>query len=271
MQPDNLVPLPFLLVSAFRLMHLGSIIFWWWIKFHKYPTLNPSLKGLCVFIFFWFIFELQHMLINFATHALRTKRKMLLKGIIPVIEDDLHNIEYMQCPEINEDFTKFTYIPCPRIRHQAAKYKIHLMFEELSQELTAQNQLLHRAASASGMTPDLESQNVEFRAPSLKTMTPDQKFMQDGGLYDCGCGMYGEDSPCEDFEPTIDWNDDSITFTSIPEQEYIECERWEIEEEIVTIQNNHRFKERRRKRQEAEALILKEKLGEESSCMIDEK
>lgn len=187
-------------------------------------------------------------------------RRRLIQKIIFKIEDDLKDIEYTTCRDLKDHRGVFQYIPCPRIRKQAMKFNLPALYSELGKEFMDGDKRLERAVSASGMTLDLESQNVEFRQPSDR-----HQFRRNAGFYDCKCGTLGSLHPCEYFRPAV-FSQYGAHLRYVPEQEkaHFECSKARIDEEISKIHDYHRSLIRRRRFEPIEKGVLLE----EASYMI---
>ncbi|KAJ8070903.1 hypothetical protein OCU04_001262 [Sclerotinia nivalis] len=199
----------------------------------------PSFIEICVAVGSFLLWEIFCCIINRwveSTYWVPFRRKVL-NGILPFIEDDLDTIDYLICPDFKDSHGRTQYMQCPHLRQQAAKFDILPRFNRLSKELVDHNQRVENAAASSGISPDLESQNLVYRRP-INAVPHEQKFRQDGGLHDCNCGKYGSNNPCEHFKPTVVW-DETLAFISSPDHRGIECERPRIEEEIRKIHWHH--------------------------------
>ncbi|KAI9647628.1 hypothetical protein NHQ30_004013 [Ciborinia camelliae] len=221
---------------------LQKCLFNLWLRYlyglHIYWLLDiytkPSALKIWLFISTCVLIEIFcYMMNQWAKRAFwEPHRRKLLKGILPVVERDLDTVDYLQSPDSQDKAGNTQYAPCPRMRQRAKQFNIPSLFNRLSKELRDQNQRLETAAISSGISRDLEGQNLEFRRPTNE-IPLDQQIRRDNGFYNCNCGHYGSFYFCAHFTPTI-WSDD-VSINSIPQQVHFECDKASIQEEILNI------------------------------------
>lgn len=157
------------------------------------------------------LFEiLCYLMMRWADSALLTPiRRMVLWGALPVIEDEVDDIDYYRCltDEIEYQFPgrDLNFVQCPRLAKQAAKFDTHAMFNRMSEEFADQNRRKEGAVASGLMGRDLESQILTYRRPT--TIPHERQMLINMGYYDCCCGLYGDYSACETFVPNVPCED----------------------------------------------------------------
>lgn len=224
-----------------------SIHFFWPARVSEEPKWSTTLHQ-CSFWGSIIVYEIFCWMINRWINRAEWQpcRQKLLKGIVPILENDLEYIEEYRCT-VKGPLGRYQQKHCLRIRVQELKRKIQPMYDKIIKELEEYDKQNESAAIRSGMSHDIESQGMRYRKPT-NTLSYRQQYLISDGHYDCNCtAPVNPKFRKAAYTSLVRWTNE-LQFNSFPTDgrhlNYPKSSRESIDAEIKRIQAYHKAKAR---------------------------